>query len=251
MRPPAARTDWPFGIAPLGEFDMPAFKFPAQPRAAAVGLRRLLLGLALVFGACGPGWAAGLDGTTVSGYLVFPISASDQNWWDPASPPPQNPAFVPAPYLNHSGSTTVGISETDPEFGWCACGASHTLVVADFTDAALKVTSFSDFSLQLGWIETFTDTAFAGRSITKTFDDHAADIFGDRVTASLVGDVLTLKWNGAVTGCGDCRVLGPYEADFTFSPASGGAPEPSAWALMLLGFGLAGATLRGRKAVRA
>lgn len=197
--------------------------------------------------------AAGLDGTTVSGYLVFPISASNQNWWDPASPPPQNPAFVPAPYLNHSGSTTVGISETDPEFGWCACGASHTLVVADFTDFGLKVTSYSDFSLELGWIQTFTDTAFAGRSITKTFDQHP-DNDGtphpdNGVTASLVGDVLTLTWGGATTGCGTCRVLGPYETDFTFSPAaSSGAPEPAAWALMIAGFGLSGAALRRRRA---
>jgi len=37
--------------------------------------------------------------------------------------------------------------------------------------------------------------------------------------------------------------------DFTFTPGdSGGVPEPAAWALMIAGFGLAGATLRRRHA---
>lgn len=37
--------------------------------------------------------------------------------------------------------------------------------------------------------------------------------------------------------------------DFTFTPgASGGVPEPAAWAMMIAGFGLAGASLRRRRA---
>jgi hypothetical protein len=46
-----------------------------------------------------------------------------------------------------------------------------------------------------------------------------------------------------VDGAGDTNIL-----DF---PASSGAPEPASWALMIGGFGLAGAALRRRRAVAA
>ncbi|MGZ5805090.1 MAG: hypothetical protein ACXWKC_18265 [Xanthobacteraceae bacterium] len=207
-------------------------------------LRSVLIGFAFILAFLNPGWASVLSGTTVSGYLVFPISASNQNWWDPNSAAPQNPLFVPAPYLNHSGSTTVTISATDPEFGWCACGASHTSVVADFTDTALKVTSFSDFSLGLGWVQTFTDSAFAGLSVSKILDQYPYNDGvphpDNGVTASLVGDVLTLTWSGATKGCPDCANVGPYEADFSFSPAASAAPVPAALPLFVSGLGAMG-----------
>jgi hypothetical protein len=38
-----------------------------------------------------------------------------------------------------------------------------------------------------------------------------------------------------------------YYVEYSAAPASGGVPEPGAWALMITGFGLAGAALRGRR----
>jgi hypothetical protein len=42
---------------------------------------------------------------------------------------------------------------------------------------------------------------------------------------------------------------GPFDVSFSLQDASAGVPEPATWALMLGGFGLAGATLRRRRPV--
>ena len=50
-----------------------------------------------------------------------------------------------------------------------------------------------------------------------------------------------LNWNGQVTLTYDYAVAPPAPA------TTPGVPEPAAWALMLAGFGLAGAQIRGRR----
>lgn len=78
--------------------------------------------------------------------------------------------------------------------------------------------------------------------------------------ASLVGEIngvyreLDANFSGSAWGAG---TLNLYFWDqnnfdnsgtiaFDLSPASGGVPEPAAWAMMILGFGLAGGLLRAR-----
>lgn len=59
---------------------------------------------------------------------------------------------------------------------------------------------------------------------------------------------------GQLENQGDWHVTGHDHAFYLTDGAqvvSGGVPEPASWALMILGFGLAGSTLRGRRVVAA
>jgi hypothetical protein len=200
-------------------------------------LQSVLLVCAFVFATSIPGWASVLNGTSVNGYLVMSGSGSSENWYDPSSP--GNVAafanfgvhWITAPDLNVSGPTVV-ISATVREFGWCACAAEHTSVNADFTDTGLKVTSYSDTSLQFGWVQTFTDAAFAGLSIANILDTFN----NSGVSAAMVGDVLTLTWLGPP---GPPLSAGPFEADFSFS-STAATPLPAALPLFATGLGAFG-----------
>jgi hypothetical protein len=200
-------------------------------------LRSVLIGFAFVFSSSIPGWASVLDGTSVNGNLAT-AGGAGINFYDIGAASPQNPLFVPLPYLNHYGPTVV-INGIDTEFGWCACGGTggtHTSATADFTDTGLTVTSYSDYSWQYGWIQTFTDTAFAGLSINKTLDGYS----NGGVSALIVGDVLTLTW------LGQNGSEGPYTADFSFSGASA-TPLPAALPLFASGLGVFGLLARRKK----
>lgn len=84
----------------------------------------------------------------------------------------------------------------------------------------------------------FADVSFAGLTARSTFSGVRLDGYSARTTIN----------NGAATG----------QPEFNFGgvgvPDSGGGgntvPEPGAWALMILGFGLSGAMLRGRRTLR-
>jgi hypothetical protein len=163
---------------------------------------------------------AGLVGTSVTGDLEFPTFFGTTNYFDLAN------GFVPSGFLNDSG-TTVSISATEPEFGFAS---SLAKVSADFTADQLTISNqilaFDPNGIST-YIFTFTDPAFLGESfktVSDTFDDGG-------LTGSLSGDQITLTWpaNG-----GD-EPPATMMAVFHIGAASP-VPEPSAWALMLLGF---------------
>ena len=56
----------------------------------------------------------------------------------------------------------------------------------------------------------------------------------------------SLSWRGVRFGSSSLRLLNSDGVDYT-QPFSAGVPEPTTWALMLLGFGAAGAVLRRRR----
>jgi len=75
----------------------------------------------------------------------------------------------------------------------------------------------------------FTDVSFAGLSARSIFGGTHLDGYA----------ALTVINNGAATGLPAVN-SGPVAVPF------GVVPEPGAWAMMILGFGLAGATMRSR-----
>lgn len=187
---------------------------------------------------------AGLVGTSVTGDVEFPTFFGTTNFFDPANTS-SFPFTVPAGFLNASG-TTVTISATEPEFGFASSVAK---VSADFTDDQLTISNQILVVDTLGistYNFTFTDPAFLGQSFAKvsdTFDDKG-------LTGSLSGDQITLTWaaNGNVEPIATMSAV--FHIGAASSTGSGSSvPEPSTWALMLLGFaGLGfGAYRRWRK----
>jgi|GEM_PF-1275221 len=110
-------------------------------------------------------------------------------------------------------------------------------------------------SLSLGGatLGTFAPTAF---NYLASPDYHT-------LTSLLAADMPGFDWSGSFNffGEGDAAARGSVLTSANFSPVSlvangdvtpvGGVPEPSAWALMIGGFSLAGAALRRRRTVAA
>jgi hypothetical protein len=144
--------------------------------------------------------AALLNGTSVTGDLNFGGTLTT-NWFDPAN------GHVPAGPLNNAGTTvTIGAAV---EFGYHD-GANN--ITADFTDTTLTVTITSSLSGVDPTKFTFTDTAFAGLSITEPTDTFPG---AGGLSESLVGDVLTLNYAGD-------GVNATKTAVFDFAAANGG-----------------------------
>ena len=73
-------------------------------------------------------------------------------------------------------------------------------------------------------------------------------VFHDVQTDLLAGDhTLAFEFSRGATGFGRAPEFGLDGIQSTFSPAVAGVPEPSAWALLILGFGVIGARLRRRR----
>ncbi|MEW5688350.1 MAG: PEPxxWA-CTERM sorting domain-containing protein [Pseudomonadota bacterium] len=97
----------------------------------------------------------------------------------------------------------------------------------------------------------------AGEKLTITFatatDLASLKIFGvmDGGDARNLFNYRVLNARGDVLASGelDSRVVSPAEVTFDAPPVTTGVPEPSAWALMILGFGAAGSLLRRRAAL--
>lgn len=95
---------------------------------------------------------------------------------------------------------------------------------------------------------TFTGKRQDGSEISQTFTVGVTPGFTHMTFAPGFDNLVELVWSGNVNTMIDGqRFGGPAQID----NLALAVPEPSTWAVMILGFGLAGATIRARKAVRA
>lgn len=112
-------------------------------------------------------------------------------------------------------------------------------------------------------------TGVSGLSFLAIGDDDVGDVGDVRVFAgaTLLGtvDVITDGNSGvpnlvdvsAFSGITRIEIVNISDAaglgfdDFTFTVGVRGVPEPASWAMMIAGFGLVGAAVRGRRQVRA
>ncbi len=108
-------------------------------------------------------------------------------------------------------------------------------------------------SATLGTGTVFAGNIIAGQSITL---DTGAKILCGRAIA--LNGAVTMDGNTISSDCSGDGALGSGASDFGShgyagldQAATGGVPEPATWALMIGGFGLAGAGLRRRRAFAA
>ena len=172
---------------------------------------------------------ANLIGTTVTG-IFTPIGGGYPagNYFDPAflTANPGIGGSVPSGSANVSGPTTT-LAAGDNTFGF---KDSYNLDTADFNGSTLTVTDVMNQNGALPWIMTFTDPAFTG--ITTVSDDF----INGGLNASIVGDIITLTWNGSYS---PVDVLhGTYTAVFDVSSTS--TVPDNGFTVVLLGLALAG-----------
>ena len=197
-----------------------------------LNFRGAVLATALVAAATIP-CRADLVGTQVTGTLSFP-GWSSFNFFDPG-------IFggalhlVPASGLNYTEGPTVTISATGTEFAYTD---GSNAITANFTGTQLLVTDLSTGST--GWTMTFTDTSFAGLSLSAP-----SSLSG--LTYSSAGDVLTVSWAGTPSSLQPQPL---YSAAFNVvDPPAGGVPEPGSALYLFAALPAIGFWARSRKRV--
>lgn len=183
---------------------------------SAMKLHRLLVLAASCILAAAPAFA-GLIGATVTGTLNF--SGVGPNYFDPAI------GAVPAGNLNSSpGTNTVVISGSATEFGFQAL----SFVTADFSDTQLVISSYyGSPSTYAPWMMTFSSSAFTGQSLSLV-----SQTFAPGLTASLVGNLITINWEGG-------QVLNPLGIPSimqgTYNIGAAGVPDGGSAGLLFAG----------------
>lgn len=157
----------------------------------------------------------------ITGTLTFGASTGT-NYFDPAQ------GYVPAGYGNIAG-TTVAIG-SGTEFGF---QDGSNIDTANFTGNSLTIIDQTIGNGASIFYMTFTS------SVAGFFNNAAFSSNGFGGTFSVAGNTLTFmapQSSGNVT----------RTSVITFDGANGAVPEPATWAMMVLGFGAVGATLRRR-----
>ncbi|HXA38977.1 MAG TPA: PEPxxWA-CTERM sorting domain-containing protein [Phenylobacterium sp.] len=119
-------------------------------------------------------------------------------------------------------------------------GQSVTMTLADLSEISLYIGSLDGYNkLSFHYADGTTEALMSGQWVS---DNTISQSNGDRQNGNSNGR-LTLTFDKPVTSV----VLSSDTNAFEISDIAGGVPEPASWALMILGFGGAGALARGRR----
>ena len=206
---------------------------------------------------------------TIAVVLAMSVASAAQAKKPPKDPPPAGPTL---------GSTLCKLTDISPSASACAGWYSGNL---DGGSAAMNADSASALDTLLG-VTTYTAqnlTFLDDIDVSGPTVDFSTPLYGETVVAfhvgaakgaggvgyestafyefnagDLVGGLDTFTFN--LPGLSNARLYstGTYQPPVCTLDCSGGGgqqpgvPEPAAWALMILGFGGAGAMLRRRRA---
>ena len=135
---------------------------------------------------------------------------------------------------------------------------------ANFGDKGIMTQTFSDtftFNLPIGTASGSLTSVLVGASTDVSFT--SVSLNGTPFTVNSTGTVDSRSLIMLPVTAGPQQLVvsgtvnpssgsaGPFNGGFggslSFAPATGGVPEPTSWALMMLGFGGLGAVLRGKR----
>ncbi len=169
-----------------------------------------LLGSALTLFALSGTAHAGLLGATVEGTLDY--DATGLNWWPNSTAVIDNTnEFVYEYPIPGEHQNTVNFTDTD------------VLIISEY--------DYTPYGMALpapSWTMTFQSAAFIGSTLSPILD-----LFPGGITASLVGDLLTVMWGGATVDQGIFAVAFTFVSD-PVDPVAVASPAP----LVLLALGL-------------
>jgi hypothetical protein len=144
--------------------------------------------------------------------------------------------------VNFTGfQTTTGFGETSPpNLAFNAGGPA-------FADTTF---GFTGFSFTAGFFQPGTVNVFSGLGGTGTLLGSLSGLLGDPNAFAL--QTITFTGVGrSVTFVGTDATLGVDDFNFTLAGGgNGGVPEPATWAMMLIGFGIVGVSMRRRQKVK-
>lgn len=114
------------------------------------------------------------------------------------------------------------------------------------------------YSLDATQLDNGTWTTFAGLNYTPTVNTSAGAINGNVFSTAVAGTITGLsiadgarfgfRWVDVdTTGSDHGIAVDNLSLTATLVPVAGGVPEPTTWALLILGFGVVGASLRRRR----
>lgn len=150
---------------------------------------------------------------------------------------------------DEGGQNNIGFQLSDPQ----GVGSWGTIDATGYTDAKLQsggtFNSFSGFFGSEGFSPVPAEliaTFFLGGVLVGTADGGPLALTGQ--TISFFGFTADeVQFSGASPFAANKNRIGVD--DLAFGASVAGVPEPASWALLISGFGMAGATLRRRRAV--
>lgn len=171
--------------------------------------------------------------------------------------PAQLQPLIGVQLVNDTGKTITGFTISYVGEQWRFGQSGRGLDRMDFayrvgaTQQALNAGSFTDVDA----LDFIAPIGVGSQVRDGNLDANRVAINGSVSGLNLgVGEVLTLRWT-------DFNMVLPNGSnvaddalgidDFMFTPTLAGVPEPATWAMMICGFGMAGATLRRRRALPA
>jgi hypothetical protein len=138
--------------------------------------------------------------------------------------------------------------------GFSFNGQASQLIGVDLVDGA-KAFQATEFKLQMGDGNatqiTFTLFDTDGNAYADTFAYPANGFFYAYATGDTLIDRFSVAANGSFRDIRQLRLGGVVPLDVGVHVNPNGIPEPASWALMILGFGGAGAALRRRRGAAA
>lgn len=148
------------------------------------------------------------------------------------------------------GGTVIGTASPITDAWITINGVTHHQGVGYYGDAATSQTTGRIQEVNDGFWGSFEERSLGGMTVSP-LPPASLDVAFSRIV-SLSGCGVSLNCGGASAfiDVDDPSTFAYYAAfnptSVTVASATGGVPEPTSWALMILGFGLAGGALRLR-----
>lgn len=181
-----------------------------------------------------------LGTSTTSGFQALPTLTAVANGIVSVSATGGAPTGV---YSGSSPGATTGFSSpfgTGSNQNYLAIEPGGSITIA-FTAAQ------TSFGLLFGTIDSYNSITFGIGPSAQTFTGSMiASALGLSATGSATANVLFSGLNQFST----VTLTDSTSSAFEFVPAASSVPEPAAWGMMILGFGLAGSVLRRRPTVK-